>query len=79
MNEAIRYIAMFDKNTHNENSGGLVNEIFTSSTTTSEPITICVYICTTIMVINFFYKIYKIFFRNLKRKYTNNNNNNLQI
>jgi len=76
MNQAIRYIAMFDKNTHNENSGGLVNEIFTNTTAVSEPVVVCIYVCTTIMVANFAYKVYKIFFRNMKKKY---NNNNLRI
>lgn len=76
MNKIYYYLAMFDKNTKNENSGGLVNEIFTETTHIPTSVTICVYICTIIIVLKFFYTLYKIFARNLKKKYTNSSRSN---
>lgn len=73
MNSAIFYLTMFDKNTKNENTGGLVNEIFTG--TNSEipnSIFTCVYIITALSLINIVYKAYKIIQKNFKKKYSAN-------
>lgn len=71
MNSAIYYLTMFDKNTKNENTGGLVNEIFTgSSSEISLSIKICIYILTALAIFDTIYKMYKILHKNLKKKYS---------
>lgn len=55
-----------------ENTGNIVNEVrIQPASVENTDLLICIYVITLIVVIQFFYKIYKIYHSSLKKKYTN--------
>jgi len=71
MNEAIRILStMGNKQPKAENTGTVINEIeLQPATIENTDLIICAHVCTFIMIVQFLYKIYKLFHKNMKKKY----------
>jgi len=73
MNKAIWLLAtMGGKHSNVDNTGTVINDIqIQPATLENSDLILCVYVITVVLVINFAYKIYKIFHKNMKKKYVN--------
>lgn len=66
-------VKMGGKSTKVDNEGNIVNTIEVQpATLTNVDILICLYIITTLSILSFLYKLYKVWHKNIKKKYSDN-------